>query len=98
MPNVFSDKKLINSMRQALNLERLLCNSKFMPVEETSHLNSCGKNCVCCPYLLKTSSYPFKRVSKIFFLKKILIVRGETLLMSLFVKAAKKSILVRLAV
>ena len=33
MSNVFfSGKKLINSMRQAPNLERLLGKSKFMPV------------------------------------------------------------------
>ena len=40
-----------------------------MPVEEHFHVNSCGKNCVCCPYLLKVSSYLFKRVNKVFFLK-----------------------------
>ena len=40
-----------------------------MPVEEHFHVNSCGKNCVCCPYLLKASSYLFKRVHKVFFLK-----------------------------
>ena len=69
MPNVFNGKKLINSMRQAPNLERLLCKSKFMSVEEHFHVNSCGKNCVCCPYLLKVSSYLFKKVNKVFFLK-----------------------------
>ena len=69
MPNVFKGRKLINSLRQAPNLERLLCKSKFMPVEERCHVNSCGKNCVCCPYLLKVSSYLFKRVNKVFFLK-----------------------------
>ena len=67
MSNVFNGKKLINSMRQAPNLERLLCKSKFMPVEEHFHVNSCGKNCVCCPYLLKASSYLFKRMNKVFF-------------------------------
>ena len=62
-------KKLRNSMCQAPNLERLLCKSKFMPVEEHFRVNSCGKNCVCCPYLLKASCYLFKRVNKVFFLK-----------------------------
>ena len=99
MSNVFNGKKLINSMRQAPNLERLLCKSKFLPVEEHFHVNSCGKNYVCCPYLLKASSYLFKRVNKVFFVKKIiLIARAETLFMSLFVKDAKKSRLARLAV
>ena len=69
MSNVFNGKKLIKSMRQAPNLERLLCKSKFMPVEEHFHVNSCGKNCICCPYLLKASSYLFKRVNNVFFLK-----------------------------
>ena len=66
--NVFNGKKLINSMRQAPNLERLLFKSKFTPVEEHFHVNSYGKNCVRCPYLLKVSSYLFKRVNKVFFL------------------------------
>ena len=67
--NVFNGKKLINSLRQAPNLERLLCKSKFMLVEEHFYVNSYGKNCVCCPHLLKTSCYLFKRVNKVFFLK-----------------------------
>ena len=67
MSNVFNGKKLINSMRQAPNLERLLWKSKFMPVEEHFHVYSCGKNCICCPYLLKASSYLFKRVNKVCF-------------------------------
>ena len=40
-----------------------------MPVEETFYVNSCGTSCVCCPYLLKASSYLFKRMNKAFFLK-----------------------------
>ena len=62
-----SKEKGRDSMRQAPNLERLLCKSKLMPVEEHFHVNSCGKNCVCSPYLLKASSYLFKRVNKVFF-------------------------------
>ena len=70
MSNVFNGKKLINSMPQAPNVERLLRKSKFMSVEEHFHVNSCGKNCVCCPYLLKASSYLFERVNKVLLLKK----------------------------
>ena len=69
MPNVFRDKILINSMRQAPNLERLLCKSEFMSVEETFHVNSFTKSCVCSSYLLKASSYLLKRVNEVFFLK-----------------------------
>ena len=98
MSNVFSGKKLINSICQAPNLERLLCKSRFMPVEENFPVNCCGKYCICCPYLLKSSSYLFKRVNKVFFQKMILTARAETLFMSLFVKASKRSILARLAV
>ena len=77
---VFSSKKLINSMRQAPNLERLLCKSKFMPVEENFHFTSCGKNCVCCLYLLKASSYLFKRVNKLFFRENIFNCESEDLI------------------
>ena len=85
-------------MHQAPSLERLLCKSKFMPVEEHFYVNSCGKNYVCCPYLFKASSYLFRRVNKVFFKKIILIPRAETLFMSLFLKDTKKNILARLAV
>ena len=51
MSNAFSGKKLINSMCQVPNSERLLCKSKFMPVENFD-VNSCGKHCVRCLYLL----------------------------------------------
>ena len=94
----FNGEKLINFMCQAPNLERLSCKSKFMPVEENFHVNSCGRNCICCPYLLKISCYLFKRVNKVFFLKNNFNCKSRDLFMSLFVKAAKKSILVRLAV
>ena len=56
-------------MSEATNLERLLCKSKFMPVEENFPINPCGKSCVCCLYLLKTHSYLFKKVNKVFFIK-----------------------------
>ena len=48
MSNVFYGKKLIKSMRQAPNLECLLCKSKFMPVEEHFRVNSCGKPLFNC--------------------------------------------------
>ena len=57
-------------MRQAANLEHLLCKSKFMPVEENFHVIFCGKNCAWCPYLLKASSYLFKRIRFSFSKKK----------------------------
>ena len=56
-------------MRQASNLERLLCNSKFMPAEESFDVNFCGNNWVYCLYLLKASFCLFKKVNKFFFLK-----------------------------
>ena len=62
-PNIFP------IIRQTSNLEHLFCKSKFMPSEEYFHVNFSGKNCVCCPYLLKASSYLFKRVNKYFFPK-----------------------------
>ena len=80
MSNVFNGKKLINSMRQVPNLERLLCKSKFMLLEEHFHVNACGKNCLCCPYLLKASSYLFKSVNNVFFLKSNSICESRNLI------------------
>ena len=90
MSNVFNGKKLINS---APNLERLLCKSKFLRVEDHFYVNSCGKNCVCCPYQLKASSYLFKSVDKVFFLKNNFNCEIRNLIYVVIVKAAKKSIL-----
>ena len=69
MSNVFSGKKLINYMHHVPNFACLLYKWKFMPVEENFHVNSCGKNCFCCPDLLKASSYLFEKVNKDFLLK-----------------------------
>ena len=105
MSNVFRSKKVINYMRQAANLERLLCKSKFMPVEENFHVTFCGKNCAWCPYLLKASSYLFKRMNKVFFFKKKRKFNFGSrnliyvlFIYFIFVKPAKKSVLARLAV
>ena len=87
---VFSSKKLINSMRQAPNLERLLCKSKFMPVEENFHFTSCGKNCVCCLYLLKASSYLFERVNKLFFRENILNCESKDLIYVVICQGCKE--------
>ena len=77
MSDVFSGKKLINSMRKT---PVFLRKSIFMPVKENFHVNSCGKNCVCCPYLLKSSSYLFRRVNKNFFLKNNFDCESENLI------------------
>ena len=39
-----------------------------MTAEENFQVNSSGKNCICCPYLLKAYSYLFKRVNIVFLL------------------------------
>ena len=56
MSNVFNGKKLMKSMCQTPNLERLLRKSKLMPVEK----KFCGENCVCSPYISKVSSFSKK--------------------------------------
>ena len=68
MSSIFQRKKLIKSMSQAPNLDRLLCRSK----SESQHKNhevKIGKNCISCPDLLKTFLYQFKWVNKTFLLK-----------------------------
>ena len=69
MFKIFQRKKLVKSMRQAPNLGRLLCRSKFESQHKTHEVKNCGKNCVGCPYLLKASLYKFKRLKKTFLLK-----------------------------
>lgn len=69
MSNIFHKKKLVNSMSQAPNLGRLLCRSDFQSQHKQHEVKTCGKNCVCCPYLLNASTYIFKKVHKTFYLK-----------------------------
>ena len=69
MSNIFQRKKLVKSMSQAPNLGRLLCRPKLESQHKNQEVKKCGKNCVSCPYLLKASSYQFKRVNKTFLLK-----------------------------
>ena len=97
MSDFFSGKKQVDSIRQAPNLANLLCKSKFMPVEENFHVNSCRKSYACCPYLRMPLIYWKERI-KFFFEKGILMRQQENLIYVVIVKAAKNSILVRLAV
>ena len=68
MPNTFQREKIVKSMSQASNLERLLYGSKSESKHKNNKVKCCGKNCISCPYLLKASLYQFKRVNKTFLL------------------------------
>ena len=72
MSNIFQRKKLVKSMSQAPNLDRLLWRSKFEPQYKNHEVKNYGKNCVSCPYLLKASLYQFKGINRTFFAEKIL--------------------------
>ena len=50
---------LINSKRQPPSLERLLCKTNYI-TEEKIKVSKCGKNCVCCPYILECKEIRFK--------------------------------------
>ena len=69
MSNIFQRKKLVKSMSQTPNLEKLLCRPLFESQHKNQELKNYGKNCLSCPYLLKASIYQFKRVKKTFLLK-----------------------------
>ena len=60
IPNVLGNKKLVNSMRQAPNLERILCKSKYISAEKHFQVPSCGKYCVCF-FPKKKLSFNWKR-------------------------------------
>ena len=64
MSNIFKTKKLVKSMRQAPNLERLLCRSKFGSQHKNHEVKNCRKNCVSSIYLLKASLHQFKQVNE----------------------------------
>ena len=79
---VLKGEKLTESMCQVPNFQRLLCKSKFIAVEENVHPNFYGKNCIRCPNLLRSSSYLFKRLNKVFFSKKKINCESRNLFMS----------------
>ena len=70
MSNIFQKKKLVKSMSQTPNLERFICRLKFESQRKNGEVKNSGKNCVSCPYLLKTSLYQYKRVNRTFFAEK----------------------------
>ena len=68
LKNELNNINLINSKRQPPNLERMLCNTEYID-EDQLGVKKCGKNCVCCPYLLETKTYKFKYEPKPFNIK-----------------------------
>ena len=67
-------------MRQAPNVERLLCMWKFMSQVQHFQVTSCVRNYVCCSHLLKTYFYLFKRVNKVFFLQNDFSYKSRNLI------------------
>ena len=59
---------------------RLLCRCKFESQRNNHEVKNCGKNCVSCPYLLKTSLYQFKRINIFFLLKNYFKCEGSNLI------------------
>ena len=70
MWNIFQKKKLVKSMSQTPNLGRFICRPKFESQRKNGEVKNSGKNCVSCPYLLKTSLYQYKRVNRTYFAEK----------------------------
>ena len=90
MSNIFQSKKLVKSMRQAPNLGRLLCRSKFESQHKNYEVKNCRNNCINCPYLLKASSYLFKQVNKTFFLKNYFNCESSNLIYVIICEGCKK--------
>ena len=80
MSNIFQRKKLVKSTRQAPNLGRLLCRSKFESQHKYHEVENCGKKWVNCPYLLKASLHQFKQANKTFFLKNFFNCESSNLI------------------
>ena len=69
LKRVFKDYKLIKSLRQPPNLERILCKSKFSDEKQVFTVKKCGKSCFCCEYVREGQSYKFINSDKDFILK-----------------------------
>ena len=64
MPNIFQRKKLVKSIRQAPNLGRLLCRSKFETQHKNYEVKNCGKNCASCSYVLSFAKDANKNIKE----------------------------------
>jgi len=67
--DIFKNYRLIDSKRQAPNLEKLLCKSQFLSQEQVFRTSNCGKHCFCCDYIREGESYKFLNFEKEFNLK-----------------------------
>ena len=77
-------------MNQAPNLGSLLCIPKFESQRKNHEVKNCRKNCVGCPYLLKTSLYQFKRVNKTFLLKNFFNCESSSLICVVICQGCKE--------
>ena len=74
MSNIFDRKKLVKSMSQAPNLERLLFRSEFESQHKNHEVKNCGKNYVSCSYLFK-AYINLNELIKLFCRKTLLTVK-----------------------
>ena len=65
LKDILDNTKLIHSKRQPPNLERILCNSKYIN-KNNFGVKKCGKNCVCCTYLMEIKSHKFNNQNSSF--------------------------------
>ena len=90
MTNIFQKEKLVNSISQSPNLGRFLCRPKFESQRKYREMKNSGKNCVSCPYLLKTSLYQYKRVNITFLLKNFLNCESSNLIYVVICQGCKE--------
>lgn len=65
LKKVLENTKLIHSKKQPSNLGRLLCKSKYVNKDKLG-VRKCGKNCVCCNYLMEIKEYKFLNLNSTF--------------------------------
>ena len=56
--NIFKKSKLI-SRKQPPKLERLWCKSEYIRADKIK-VTKCGKNCICCNYIVECTEVRFK--------------------------------------
>ena len=89
MKNKIKDFKLINSKRQPLSLERILCKTEYVNKDKLG-AKKCGKNCVCCNYILECKSYQFKNSHLPFIIKSPFTCISKNLLYIIICSGCKK--------
>ena len=87
--DIFQDKQLVKSNKQANNLKRLLTKAKLTP--NAGYVSQCGdKRCACCKHLIIGDKFHFSTTNTDFFIKNSFCCNSRNLIYVLVCNSCSK--------